>query len=387
MLCQCLPLILIFLGALVIHWIILGFWFTIASIYHLVVLFMSDAEIDSSESKKVVKGMATYFNDVKMTPLGASEADFLMINTPPVCNYRCKKCFTAAGERRTKDPLSLDEWRRIISEGKDLGVKNVSILGEGEPLIHKDIKDIIARTHREGIIPMIATNAMELNPAMTDFLYDHDCTVGFSFDTLDGDEYNEFCRGNADFAEVMKNIAYARKRFAQAIQTENGFRVHRLLLHTTVTPQNYHWFRQIRDFCGDDIYFDAQPLANVGVAEKHGDDFGQEESYEQFQRTGHVSYPPMVLSKTQEGRNVCCLFNYGLAVNHSGDIMFDTHAIEPERFIGNVRDVPLAELLKRTKQLRQYFLSNFPSAGYCPVRDDVYKEFVASLRDKVIQFI
>lgn len=348
---------------------------------------MTERESGSDETRKVVKGMATYFNEVVGTPLGVSEADFLMVNTPPVCNYRCKKCFTMAEDRRTKNPLSLDDWRRVISEGRDLGVKNVSILGEGEPLFHKHIRDIIAHTHTNGMIPMIATNAREFGPEMADFLYDNDCTVGVSLDTLDKDEYTDFCGGNADFEEVMKNIAYARKRFAEAIQTENGFRVYRLLLHTTVTPQSYHWFRELSDFCGDDIYFDAQPLANVGVAERHGDDFREEESYEQFQRTSHISHPPMVLAKTPEGRDTCCLFNYGLAVNHSGDVMFDTHAIEPEGFIGNVRDVPLADLLERTKRLRRYFLQNFPAAGYCPVRDEVYKEFVASLRDKVIQLI
>ena len=56
-------------------------------------------------------------------------------------------------------------------------------------------------------------------------------------DTLDRDEYNDFCGGNADFGEVMKNIAYARKRFAEAIKTENGFRVYRLLLHDSYSSK------------------------------------------------------------------------------------------------------------------------------------------------------
>lgn len=331
---------------------------------------------------KVVKGMPKYFEDVAKTPLGVSDIDFLLLNTPPVCNYDCRKCFTTANGRKPENPLTFEEWRRLISQGAELGAKNVSILGEGEPLIYPPIRKVIGHINDEGMIPMIATNARELDPEMADFLFDNNASVGFSLDTLNADEYNDFCRGNANFHEVMKNIEYARKRFAQAIETQEGFRMHRLLLHMTVTPQNFHLFQQMEEFCGDDIYFDPQPLANVGEAEGQGDYFGQEQNYAKYQRDGHRLYPPMVLTQTTDGRDICCLFYLGISINHSGDVMFDTHSIEPEKFIGNVRDVPLPKLLERLSKLRSYFMENYRT-GYCPIRDESYKAFLASLNQRI----
>lgn len=341
---------------------------------------------NNTQIKKVVKGMASYFSNVERIKLGLSDIDFLLINVPPICNYRCKKCFTRAGLRKIKKPLSLDEWFYIIREGKKLGAKNVSILGEGEPFVHKGIKKIISYINNHGMIPMIATNARMLTPKMADFLFENNTTVGFSLDTLNKNEYNEYCGGSANFSKVMKNIEYSRKLFARDIQTKNNYKIYRFILHMTVTPKNYHILDKLRDFCGEDIFFDCQPLANVGVAEDNCDFFGKEMNYKQFQRYGHKTYPPMVLSQTESRKDICCLFYYGLAINYSGDVMFDTHAIKPQKYIGNVRDFPIKELLIRTKRLRKYFLNNYKS-GYCPVRDKSYHKFVSFLKKKKSNFL
>jgi MoaA/NifB/PqqE/SkfB family radical SAM enzyme len=335
---------------------------------------------------KVVQGMAQYFTEVKHLKLGRSGIDFLLLNIPPVCNYRCKKCFTSASLRTMRNPLTLPEWRYLIREGKKLGAKNVSILGEGEPLIYPTIRDILGYIHRQRMVPMIATNARMLTRSTVDFLYANNVTVGFSLDTLNRREYNSFCGGNADLAAVLRNIAYARTVFSRGIRTERGYRVYRFVLHMTVTPKNYHRLSQLREFCGDDIFFDCQPLANVGVAEDHGKFFGSEMSYRQFQQYGHTVHRPMVLSQTERHRPICCLFYYGLAVNYAGDVMFDTHAIEPQRYIGNIRDYPLPELLARVQRLRQHFLNHYQS-GYCPVRDRSYQKFLASIKSKRKAFL
>lgn len=336
--------------------------------------------------RKAVKGMALYFTDVEKIELGLSDIDFLLLNVIPTCNYRCKKCFTMASLRKIRNPLTLNELFYLVREGRKLGAKNVSILGEGEPLIYKNIKKIIIFINKQGMIPMIATNARMLNKKMADFLFENNVTVGFSLDTLDGKEYNDFCGGNADFSKVMRNIEYARKLFAKDIFVKEGYKIYRFVLHMTVTPKNYHRLSQIRDFCGEDIFFDSQPLANVGVAEDNCEFFGKEMDYDQFLKYGHKIYRPMVLSQTENHKDVCCLFYYGLAINYSGDVMFDTHAIKPQKYIGNIRDLPLQKLLARAKKLRKYFFANYKS-GYCPVRDGAYQEFIKFLKNMNNDFL
>lgn len=329
---------------------------------------------------KVVKGMPAYLTHVEKIELGKSNIDFLMLNIPPVCNYRCKKCFTRAGSREITNSLTLEELFKVIKDGKKLGAKSVSILGEGEPLFYKHIKEVISFIDKLGMVPIIATNARLLTKEMADFLYEHNTTIGFSLDTLDEKKYNDYCRGNASLAEVLKNIEYARKLYSKKIYTKNGYEVHQLLLHMTVFEKNFKDMPTLREFCGEDIFFDCQPLAYVGDAEQNFSNYSSELTYENYQKEGHIIFPPMVLTKTEKGRYTCGLFYYGLAVSYNGDIMFDTHAIQPKKYIGNIRDLSLAELLSKVKQLRKYFIDNY-AEGYCPIRTNSYKDFLKALQD------
>jgi MoaA/NifB/PqqE/SkfB family radical SAM enzyme len=333
----------------------------------------------SRNIRKVVKGMSAYYTDTEKIRLGRSAIDFLMLNVPPLCNYRCKKCFMQASSREVKNPLTLEEMFGIIRKGKELGAKSVSILGEGEPLLYRNIKDVISFIDRLGMTPIIATNGMMLTREMADFLHGHNTTIGFSLDTLDARKYRDYCGGNADLSKVIENIRYARMLYADRIYEKNSCRVYQLLVHMTVTPENFKDMKAIEEFCGEDMSFDCQPLAYVGDAKQNRSCFGKEITYEQYQKEGHLIYPPMVLSKTEKGKYVCCLFNYGLAISSDGEVMFDTHAVEPRKYIGNVREIPAEELLERAKRLRNFFLENYQS-GYCPVRDRSYHAFLRHLR-------
>jgi len=332
---------------------------------------------------KIAKGMSTYFTEVEKIKLGESEIDFLLLNTPPICNYRCKKCFTWAKSRKIENPLKLSEILKLIKEAKELGAKNISILGEGEPLLHKDIKKIVAYIDKLGIVPMLATNASLLNKSMVDFLYKHNATIGFSLDTLDPKEYRDFCGDESDLNKVLDNINYARKVFKDDIYQKGNYKVYRLVIHMTVTPQNFKNMSKIQEFCGEDILFDSQPLAIVGDAKKNTKFFGKANTYEEYQKNSTTRYRPMVLSETEKGKNICCLFYYGLAINYNGEIMFDTHAIDMVGYIGNIRDYPLKDLLARLKKIRKLFVDNY-EFNYCPVRDKSYKEFVKFIKDSDI---
>lgn len=332
-----------------------------------------------SNTKGVVKGMPAYFIEVENIEFGKSDIDFLMLNTPPICNYRCKKCFTFARARKIKNPLTLKELFQIIKEGKRMGAKSVSILGEGEPLIYKNIKELIAFIDATGMIPVIATNGSKLTKEMVDFLYKHNTTIGVSLDTLDEKEYNEWCGGEANLSKVLQNIRYARKLYANRIYEKMGHKIYQLLIHVTVTPKNFENMTKIKEFCGDDIFFDCQPLAIVGEAKQYSSYFGEAINYKHYQKEGHLLFPPMVLTKTEKGKYICGLFYYGISVGCDGEVMFDTHAIKPKHYIGNIRELPLKKLLEKAKQLRKYFLDNYIS-GYCPVRSESYQKFLKELK-------
>jgi len=78
------------------------------------------------------------------------------------CNHRCNFCsfnFTGFKERS----LLLNPLKKSLKEMSKLGVKSVMYGGEGEPLLHKYIVDIINYSKHVGLDVALTTNGVLLN--------------------------------------------------------------------------------------------------------------------------------------------------------------------------------------------------------------------------------
>ena len=58
------------------------------------------------------------------------------------CNQRCKCCYAMADILTANGEMSLEEAKKAIDFFDMLGIKTYTLLG-GEPLIYKDINEII----------------------------------------------------------------------------------------------------------------------------------------------------------------------------------------------------------------------------------------------------
>jgi radical SAM protein with 4Fe4S-binding SPASM domain len=86
----------------------------------------------------------------------------LWIHTNNSCNLQCTHCLVSSGPGEDKG-LPTDETRRIIDEGKELGVFRFYFTG-GEPFIRKDIFDLIEYVTRDEYSELIIlTNGMSFN--------------------------------------------------------------------------------------------------------------------------------------------------------------------------------------------------------------------------------
>lgn len=83
--------------------------------------------------------------------------------TGTVCNIRCAHCFISCGPtNRSFDFLSVDEVERRLEESVRLGVREYYFTG-GEPFLHPDIVEILARAIERGPTTVL-TNGMLLRP-------------------------------------------------------------------------------------------------------------------------------------------------------------------------------------------------------------------------------
>lgn len=120
------------------------------------------------------------------------------------CNFRCEYCHIPLQER---DEMTTHEWLAAIDEFADGGMGRASLMG-GEPLLRKDVGEIIRHLRRRGVHTSMNTNAW-LIPARIDdvSLLDLVCI------TLDGPEHvHDKQRHRGSYARVIEAIELLGKR-------------------------------------------------------------------------------------------------------------------------------------------------------------------------------
>lgn len=330
---------------------------------------------------QMLKGMANYLESCEGIKLGENKLDFLMLNVPPVCNYRCTKCFTQAYHRRPENSLSITKLKSLVDEAHELGARVVCVLGEGEPLVDKDIYELTAYISANNMIPLITTNGSLLTRENVDILHSLNATIVVSLDTLEPEDYKNYCGKNTDLQLVLDNIEYVRKKYSDKIEIVNGIKAMAFAIHTTVTAMNLDQVYKIHDYCGNDIFHSVEHIAKVGEANANPDIYGENDEYKKCKEVCLSIMDPMVLCKTPNNQSACCLFYYGIAVGYEGEIMLDTHAVETRGHIGSVLTDSLETLVSKANDLKSIYFNQFEGC-YCLIRDDRYPEFLEILKEK-----
>ncbi len=135
--------------------------------------------------------------------------DYLRISLTERCNLRCTYCMPEEGIqlRDRKEFMSGEELIVIAKKFVELGVKKIRLTG-GEPLIKKNIDQIIQGLSNLGVELAITTNAVLLDRYI-DLLWDNGVrNVNISLDSLKADRFNSISRRNY-FDRIKKNIGLA----------------------------------------------------------------------------------------------------------------------------------------------------------------------------------
>ena len=134
---------------------------------------------------------------------------YVEISPSGACNHRCVYCaldFMEYQPRLLEAPL----LKKRLTEMGRAGVKSIMYAGEGEPLLHKGIGDIIRHTHSCGIDVAITSNAVLFTPELAEKTLAHITWFKVSINAATPQTYARIHRTNpADFQRVMRNMAYA----------------------------------------------------------------------------------------------------------------------------------------------------------------------------------
>ena len=81
----------------------------------------------------------------------------LDLETSHLCNLKCIYCYNSSGKKLNSE-LNLAEIKDIITQAKECGAKNISIIGGGEPFLHPNIMEIVRFIFDAGLAQDIFTN-------------------------------------------------------------------------------------------------------------------------------------------------------------------------------------------------------------------------------------
>lgn len=82
-----------------------------------------------------------------------------MIMVTGRCNLKCVMCKQWRESRR--EELTNEDWKEIIKELKENGIKNIHFTG-GEPLLREDLRDLISYSSQNGFVTGLTTNGILL---------------------------------------------------------------------------------------------------------------------------------------------------------------------------------------------------------------------------------
>ncbi|MFQ5939338.1 MAG: pyrroloquinoline quinone biosynthesis protein PqqE [Alphaproteobacteria bacterium] len=77
------------------------------------------------------------------------------------CPLACPWCSNPLDFDRYRDELSTEEWKRVLREGRGLGALQLGLTG-GEPLVRKDVEELVAEASELGYYVNLITSGMGL---------------------------------------------------------------------------------------------------------------------------------------------------------------------------------------------------------------------------------
>ncbi len=125
------------------------------------------------------------------------------------CNLKCVHCYSGSEDRDYEDELSFEEGKALIDDLAEFG-SPVILFSGGEPLVRRDILDLIRYAAEKGRRAVLSTNGTLITEALAGRLKELGLSyVGISLDGLEA-VHDSFRGVQGTFVRVMRAIGYCK---------------------------------------------------------------------------------------------------------------------------------------------------------------------------------
>ncbi len=163
----------------------------------------------------------------------------LAINLTRRCNLRCEHCYLDAAtlEGGSDDELTTEEVRNLLDETAQRGQQTMVVLTGGEPLLRRDLEQLIEHGRQLSLFMVVGSNGLLLNDKRVQSLKTAGAMgIGISLDSLDPERHNQFRGSPRAWQKTLEGMEACR-RHGLVFQ-----------IHFSVTETNAHEIPAMIDF-------------------------------------------------------------------------------------------------------------------------------------------
>ena len=182
----------------------------------------------------------------------AKEIFPIYIEVSPVgaCNHRCTFCAVDYIGYKSRS-LDFEILKDRIPEMAEHGVKSIMYAGEGEPLLHKHINEIVQSSHNAGISVSFTTNGTAMNDVFIENSLPKSEWIKVSLNAGSPQTYaNIHQTKEQDFHVVINNLKKAIR-----FKTDNNITC-TIGIQTLLLPENSNEMFDLAKICRDEIGVD-----------------------------------------------------------------------------------------------------------------------------------